>query len=77
MLDGRTQRAAVNGLMSKWRPVTSGVPQGMVLGPAPFNIFVSNMDSRIECSLSRFADDTKLCGAVNMLEGRDGLPEGS
>ncbi|GAB0176068.1 cAMP-dependent protein kinase inhibitor alpha [Grus japonensis] len=31
------------------------------------------MDSRIECTLSRFADDTKLCGTVNTLEGRDAI----
>ena len=43
------------------------------MGPALFNIFVSDVDSGLECTLSKFANDIKLCGAVDMLEGRDAI----
>lgn len=63
-----TQKAVVSGSVSGWRAVTSDVPQGTVLWPTLFNAFI-NEDSGIECAFSNFADDIKLCDAVNTPEG--------
>ena len=64
-LTGRRQRVVVGGKESSWGEVLSGVPQGSVLGPCLFLIFINDLPDVVQSSISLFADDTKLYSQSN------------
>ena len=71
-LANRRQKVSVNGEHSTWKPVLSGIPQGSVLGPFLFLLFVSDVPAEVNNFISMFADDTKLFKAI--IETSDDSP---
>ena len=67
-LTNRKQRVHINGKYSDWAEVESGVPQGSVLGPILFIMFIDDISWEVRSRLSIFADDLKVMGTVNSTE---------
>ena len=56
----RRQTVAVDGEISKWKSILSGVPQGPVLGPILFLIYINHLDDDITSKVLKFADDSEV-----------------
>ena len=69
----RKQRVVLNGKFSDWRNVSSGVPQGSVLGPILFLIYINDLDEDVKCKISKFADYTKIANRVISLSQQQEL----
>jgi hypothetical protein len=70
-LNNRRQRVSVNKTFSEWGEVSSGVPQGSVLGPVLFLIYINDIDVGLLSKLSKFADDSKLCKNICLDSDRE------
>ena len=64
-LRNRKQRAVLNGQCSFWVDVNAGVPQGSILGPLLFLIYINDLSDGLKCECKLFADDTSLFFVVN------------
>ena len=75
-LTGRSQRVVVRGCHSAWAPVLSGVPQGSVLGPVLFILYINDLSDSVQSSIKIFADDTKINRTVCGNSGHELLQQG-
>lgn len=59
-MSSQRQRVVVRGASSEWRDVQSGVPQGSVIGPLLFLLYVNELPTLITCGMKMFTDETNL-----------------
>ena len=74
-LQHREMRVVVNGHCSCWTQVTSGVPQGSVIGPLLFLIYVNDLPDWFKSEMRMFADDTKIWKKITELKDCSELQE--
>ena len=74
-LSGRKHRVSVEGELSCWANVKSGIPQGSVLGPILFVIFINDMPNTIRSFCQLFADDAKIFRNIKSPSDSDCLQE--
>ena len=63
-LSNRKKRVALNGKSSEWATISTGVPQGSVLGPLFFLVYINDLVDNINCDIKMFADDKSLFSCV-------------
>ncbi len=73
LLTGRRQRVVYDGEKSEWSDVESGIPQGSVLGPVLFVLFINDLPSVVQSIMKIFADDTKVNNCVKDNKGLEEL----
>ena len=59
-LENRRQRVVISGVQSDWAYISAGVPQGSILGPLLFLLYINDIVNDIGCNIRLFADDTSL-----------------
>jgi hypothetical protein len=64
-LKGRKIRAVINGQSNEWVDTNAGVPQGSILGPLLFLVFINDITNNIESDIHLFADDTSLLDIID------------
>ena len=70
---GRRQRVVINGTFSSWSDVSSGIPQGSVLGPVLFTLYVNDLPGEVTSTVKLFADDMKMYRGIGTGIGHDSL----